>query len=75
MFDSLSDRLGGVFDKLRGRGALTDDWKDPEGIVSHRRWVSREEMTALQVKPDSLAHVAWDAPESTFYDLLEPIVR
>jgi len=24
MFDSLSDRLGGVFDKLRGRGALTE---------------------------------------------------
>jgi signal recognition particle subunit SRP54 len=24
MFDSLSDRLGGVFEKLRGRGALTD---------------------------------------------------
>ncbi|MGD9471848.1 MAG: signal recognition particle protein [Novosphingobium sp.] len=25
MFDSLSDRLGGVFDKLRGRGALKED--------------------------------------------------
>ncbi len=25
MFDSLSDRLGGVFDKLRGRGALRED--------------------------------------------------
>ena len=25
MFDSLSDRLTGVFDKLRGRGALTED--------------------------------------------------
>lgn len=25
MFESLSDRLGGVFDKLRGRGALTED--------------------------------------------------
>ncbi|MFA7588674.1 MAG: signal recognition particle receptor subunit alpha, partial [Novosphingobium sp.] len=24
MFDSLSDRLGGVFDKLRGRGALKE---------------------------------------------------
>ena len=24
MFDSLSDRLGGVFDKLRGRGALRE---------------------------------------------------
>ncbi len=25
MFDSLSDRLGGVFDRLRGRGALNED--------------------------------------------------
>ena len=25
MFESLSDRLGGVFDKLRGRGALTEE--------------------------------------------------
>ena len=25
MFESLRDRLGGVFDKLRGRGALTED--------------------------------------------------
>ena len=24
MFDSLQSRLGGVFDKLRGRGALTE---------------------------------------------------
>ncbi|MCY7338634.1 MAG: signal recognition particle receptor subunit alpha, partial [Sphingomonas bacterium] len=24
MFESLSDRLGGVFDKLRGRGALSE---------------------------------------------------
>ena len=24
MFDSLSDRLGGVFDRLRGRGALSE---------------------------------------------------
>ena len=28
MFDNLSDRLGGVFDKLKGRGAL------PEKVVS-----------------------------------------
>src|SRR3990170_871991 len=25
MFETLSDRLGGVFDKLRGRGALNED--------------------------------------------------
>ena len=56
-------------------GTLSDDWQDPEGVVSHRRWVTRDEMADLQVKPDSLAHVAWDAPEATFYDWLEPILR
>ena len=25
MFDSLSDRLSGVFDRLRGRGALSEE--------------------------------------------------
>lgn len=56
-------------------GAISADWQDPEGIVQHRRWVTRTEIAGLQVKPDSLAHVAWDAPPGTFYDPLEPIVR
>jgi len=56
-------------------GSLRDDWEDPEGVVSHRRWVTRREMAQLTVKPDSLAHVAWDAPLATFYDQLEPILR
>jgi 8-oxo-dGTP diphosphatase len=56
-------------------GNPTGDWTDPEGIVSHRRWVTRAEIATLTVKPDSLAAVAWgpDAPAS--YDALEPIVR
>ena len=38
MFDSLSDRLGGVFDKLRGRGALSE---------ADVRWAMREVRVAL----------------------------
>lgn len=49
-------------------------WTDPEGIVSHRRWVTRGEMAALTVKPDSLAAVAWDNI-GPHYDPLEPILR
>lgn len=49
-------------------------WTDPEGIVSHRLWVTREEMAALRVKPDSLAAVAWDDPGAILYDPLEPIL-
>ena len=51
------------------------DWTDPEGIVSMRRWVTREEMTALTVKPDSLAAVAWKDPGAPAYDPIEPILR
>jgi 8-oxo-dGTP diphosphatase len=51
------------------------DWTDPEGIVSHRRWVTREEMTKLRVKPDSLAAVAWGDADAPPYDPLEPIMR
>lgn len=56
-------------------GVLDPNWQDPEGIVTKRRWVTREELSTLRVKPDSLAAVAWDDPESITYDALEPIQR
>ena len=52
-----------------------DAWEDPEGVVTSRRWVTRAEMAALTVKPDSLAAVAWGDEGSISYDALEPIVR
>ena len=55
-------------------GELDADWTDPEGVVSLRRWVSREEMTDMRVKPDCLAAVAWQDPGAPTYDPLEPIV-
>lgn len=51
------------------------DWTDPEGVVSHRRWVTRAELSRLRVKPDSLAAVAWRDPGAPVYDPLEPILR
>lgn len=54
-------------------GELDPNWRDPEGIVSKRRFVTRAEMAALRVKPDSLAEAAWG--EGILYDPLEPIVR
>jgi 8-oxo-dGTP diphosphatase len=56
-------------------GLLDRNWRDPEGIVSHRRWVTRTEMAGLAVKPDSLAAVAWGDPNAPGYDALEPILR
>ena len=54
---------------------LPKDWEDPEGIVTERRWVTREEFQTLRIKPDSLAQVAWDHEGDAFYDLLEPLLR
>ncbi|MBM7068732.1 NUDIX hydrolase [Actibacterium sp. 188UL27-1] len=54
-------------------GTLPDGWSDPEGIVKHRRWVTQDEMATLRVKPDSLAHVAWQ--RGFGYDPLEVIAR
>lgn len=56
------------------KGALDPAWRDPEGIVTHRRWFSREEMEAIRYKPDSLPEVAW-GEGGILYDPLEPIVR
>lgn len=51
------------------------DWTDPEAVVTSRRWVTRAEMAALRIKPDSLAAVAWRDPGAPVYDPLEPIMR
>lgn len=58
-------------------GEVRGDWVDPEGVVTHRRWVARAEIggTGLRVKPDVLAAVAWGDVGAILYDPLEPIVR
>ena len=47
MFDSLSDRLGGVFERLRGRGALTE--ADVRGAMREVRIALLEADVALPV--------------------------
>ncbi len=56
-------------------GQIDDGWRDPEGIVTKRKWATRGEMAALHIKPDSLASVAWGDDDAISYDALEPIVR
>ena len=56
-------------------GTLDAEWRDPEGIVSARRWFSRAEMAAIRVKPDALAEVAWGAAGAPVYDPLELITE
>ncbi|MFY9204203.1 MAG: NUDIX hydrolase [Yoonia sp.] len=56
-------------------GEIDDNWIDPEGIVTRRKWATRDEVRRLRVKPDSLAAVAWGEVGAITYDPLEPIVR
>lgn len=55
-------------------GTLSSDWRDPEGIVTERRFVTRAEMAGLRYKPDSLPEVAW-GDHRALYDPLESICR
>ncbi len=56
-------------------GQLSPDWRDPEGVVTERRFFSRAELEArlVRFKPDSLPAAAWGT--GCLYDPLEVIVR
>lgn len=57
-------------------GALDPGHRDPEGVVTERRFFSPAELSGIRLKPDSLPRVAfgaWTAPAR--YDPLEVIVR
>lgn len=54
-------------------GTLTETWRDPEGIVTERRFVSRAEMATLAFKPDSLPDAAWGG--TLLYDPLELLIK
>jgi signal recognition particle subunit SRP54 len=55
MFDSLQSRLGGVFDKLRGRGALNE--ADVDAALAEVRTALIEADVALPVVKDFIAKV------------------
>ncbi|MDN5787484.1 NUDIX hydrolase [Pseudorhodobacter sp.] len=54
-------------------GKLDAAWKDPEGVVTERRFFSRAALTGIRFKPDSMPEAAWGA--GMLYDPLELIVR
>jgi 8-oxo-dGTP pyrophosphatase MutT (NUDIX family) len=56
-------------------GAIDPRWRDPEGVVTQRRFFSRQdlELGRIRFKPDSLAQAAWGA--TVLYDPLEVIIR
>lgn len=62
-----------VYFRCRPRSALPATWRDPEGVVTDRRFVTRDELAQLRHKPDSLGPAAWG--HGILYDPLEVIVR
>ena len=56
-------------------GHLSSDCRDPEGVVTERRFFSRAELETrlVRFKPDSLPAAAWGS--GCLYDPLEVIVR
>ncbi len=54
--------------------SLDPAWKDPEGIVTERRFFTRDDLGRgrIRFKPDSLAQAAWGT--GLLYDPLEEIV-
>jgi ADP-ribose pyrophosphatase YjhB (NUDIX family) len=62
-----------IYFRCTAAGDLPDGWRDPEGIVTERRWVGRDEMAGLRYKPDSLPAATWG--RGILYDPLEPMVR
>jgi 8-oxo-dGTP diphosphatase len=56
-------------------GSLSPDWRDPERVVTSRRYFTRSDLDLgrIRFKPDSLPEAAWG--RTTLYDPLEVIVR
>jgi 8-oxo-dGTP diphosphatase len=56
-------------------GAIDAAWRDPEGVVTQRRFFSRSDLEygRIRFKPDSLPQAAWGT--GILYDPLEVIVR
>ena len=55
-------------------GGLSDDWRDPAGVVKNRKWFTRKGAHAAAIKPASLPDIAWGDVGALTYDPLEPIL-
>ncbi|TCP63096.1 NUDIX domain-containing protein [Rhodovulum bhavnagarense] len=55
-------------------GRLDKGWTDPAGVVTQRRFFTRQDMDTIRFKPDSLPRAAWDGGAG-IYDPLEPLIR
>lgn len=54
--------------------ALPPGWRDPEGVVTERRWFTRAGLAGIRFRPRLLADAAFGSG-GMLYDPLEPILR
>ena len=63
-----------IYFRCFAAGTMPERWIDPEGIVTERRFFSRDQLLDIRYKPDSLPSVVWDAVAGIAYDPLELLV-
>ncbi len=56
-------------------GHLTEEWRDPEAVVTERRFFSPAELETIRLRPKSLQMIAFDPNSALHYDPLERIVK
>jgi len=56
-------------------GRLDPAWRDPEGIVTERRFFTRAALAGIEHKPAALAEAAFGGGGGALHDPLEPLVR
>ena len=64
-----------IYFRCTAQNDLPEQWIDPEGVVTERRFFSQAEVSSLRFKPDMLPAVAWDLNSGIPYDPLELLVR
>lgn len=62
-----------VFFRCSFAGQLSHAWQDPEGVVTRRKFFSRNDVQALNLKPSSLRHLPWS--DEIVYDPLELLAK
>ncbi|MEM8571147.1 MAG: NUDIX domain-containing protein [Pseudomonadota bacterium] len=55
-------------------GELQEEWRDPEGIVTRRRWFSPTDLGKTWFKPDILPDLAFGGAQDPAYHPLEAMI-
>lgn len=57
------------------QGEISQDWQDPDAVVTQRRFFAEDELSAIFFKPDFLPALAFQPNRCPGYEGLEKMVR